>query len=431
MANRLERSLAALMSGARSHSTARDTVTVSSLGLSTPHIDTGENAAMRLSAVDRCVEVLSGDIAKLPAYVYNSKTRRRVEDHTILTLLNLRSNPWQTSFDARKLAEAGRLCGGNAYMWIQRDPASLKPVRLLGLPWGKVSAYLDKNTGELWYDIDHPYTGRKVQRVDAMDMIHVPAYSRNGWSGISVLERASEVVGASRAAQAYNSSYYRNGGQPGGVLETESNISGSIEISRADGTTEQVPIKDVIRSEWEKRHGGPDNANRVAVLDNGLKYKPISISQRDAQFVENAELSIRDLARFFGVPLYKLQEGKQSYNSNEQNAIEYITGTLHPIVTAWEQELTYKLLTPQERADGLEIRLNMMAELRGDSSSRAAWYRNMREAGVYSVNDILALEDMPDVEGGDERYASWNYGPLSKWAELSVQRNGGSNENSV
>ena len=163
----------------------------------------------------------------------------------------------------------------------------------------------------------------------------------------------------------------------------------------------------------------------MAVLDNGLKYQPISISNRDAQFVEQSSLSVEDVARFFGVPLYKLQAGKQSYSSNEQNAIEYVVSTLHPIVSQWEDELSFKLLTTSERAKGLEIRINMMAELRGDFTSRSNWYKAMREIGVFSVNDIRALEDMPDVDGGDDRYASLNYVPLSIWRELSINRNEG------
>ena len=181
--------------------------------------------------------------------------------------------------------------------------------------------------------------------------------------------------------------------------------------------------------EWEKRHAGPANAHRIAVLDYGLKYTPISISNKDAQFVEQSELSVQDLARFFGVPLYKLQAGKQSYESNEQNAIEYVVSTLHPIVTQYEEELTWKLLTSSEIARGLEIRMNMMAELRGDFNSRGTWYEKMRNISVYSPNDIRALEDLPDVEGGDERYASFNYGPLSRWLELSLKRNQGGNNN--
>ena len=244
-----------------------------------------------------------------------------------------------------------------------------------------------------------------------------------------MLERASEVIAGAKAAQSWNGSYYINGGQPSGVLEVDSDISGTMEVAQADGTTATVNMKDYVRQEWETRQGGPGNAGRIAVLDNGMKYHAISISQRDAQFVESAELSVRDIARFFGVPLYKLQEGKQSYSSNEQNAIEYITGTLHPIVTQYEQEATEKLLNSSERADGLEIRINMMAELRGDSSSRGNWYNAMWQIGAYSVNDIRALEDMPDVEGGDEHTASLNYVPLSVWRELSIKRNAGNGGN--
>ena len=405
---------------------ARNAVTVASLrsaGLA-DFADATAPAAMKLSAVDRCVEVLSSDVAKLPLYVFDRNTRQVKHDHPLSRLLGLRCNSVQTSFEALKLVEAGRLCGGNGYLLVERDPRSLRPERLVAVPWQNVSPQMT-DAGDVFYDVTHPFTHRNI-RVARTDMVHVKgSFSRNGWLGVSVLERASEVIASARAAQSWNGSYYSNGGQPSGVLEVDGDISGVTEQLQPDGTVQKVNIKDSIREEWERRHAGPGNANRVAILDHGLKYKPISISQRDAQFVENAELSIRDIARFFGVPLYKLQEGKQSYNSNEQNSIEYATGTLQPIVTAWEQELTYKLLPECERNEGLEIRLNMMAELRGDSASRANWYRDMRLAGAFSVNDILDLEDMPHVEGGDERLAPLDQVPLSRWKELSIKRNGG------
>ena len=241
-----------------------------------------------------------------------------------------------------------------------------------------------------------------------------------------MLQRASEVIAAGRAAQQYNMTYYQNGGQPSGLLYTESDLSRVPDEVQEEGT--KLSAQHRVRKEWEKRYSGPANAGRVAVLDHGLKYQPISISNRDAQFVEQSALSVEDVARFFGVPLYKLQAGKQSYSSNEQNAIEYVVSTLHPIVSQWEDELSFKLLTTSEREKGLEIRINMMAELRGDFTSRSNWYRTMRDAGVFSVNDILALEDMPNVEGGDERYASLNYVPLSLWRELSMKRNEGGTE---
>ena len=80
--------------------------------------------------------------------------------------------------------------------------------------------------------------------------------------------------------------------------------------------------KDLLRREWERVHAGPLNGHRIAIMDFGLDYKPLASSNQDAQFVESKEVTVRDIARYFGVPLYKLQEGKQAYGSNEQNAIE-------------------------------------------------------------------------------------------------------------
>ena len=265
-----------------------------------------------------------------------------------------------------------------------------------------------------------------------MDVLHVTAFSKNGYKGIGYLERAQEIIRTAKAAQEYSESYYLNGGQPAGILRTESDLSGTVTVTDADGSQRTISKKDRMREEWAKRQSGPDNAGKVAVLDMGLDYKPLSISNKDAQFVEQAALSVEDIARVFGVPLYKLQAGKQSYSSNEQNAIEYVVGTLHPNAVIWEQELSYKLLPPQDVDRGLWIHGNLMNELRGDFQSRGSWYQLMRDSGAFSVNDIRALEDMPDVEGGDEHYASLNYVPLKDWRELSKERarqqNGGGDD---
>lgn len=427
MGNRLERGVLAISGVGRTGAQRfRDATTVTTLtasgGLAAGTLSAGEDSAMKLSAVDRCIEVLSDSLGKLPMYVMDRKTRERVDDHPLNEMLSIRANEAQSPTVARKMIEGNRNCGGNGCAILIRSPTTMRPVEWLPVPHELVTPWLDSN-GKLWYTVIHPFTGTPMT-VHRADMIHTMAYTHNGWKGISVLQRASEVIGAARAAQQYNLNYYANGGQPAGVLETEADLSGYKEIPLADGTTQKVSKKDLIRNEWEKRHSGPTNAQRVAILDYGLKYTPISISNKDAQFVEQSELSVQDIARFFGVPLYKLQAGKQSYSSNEQNAIEYVVSTLHPIVSQYEEELTWKLL-PAGEVSKYKIRINMMAELRGDFSSRATWYKAMREIGGYSVNDILELEDLPDVEGGDERYASLNYVPLSVWRALSESRNGG------
>lgn len=382
-----------------------------------------EDAARKLSVVDRCVEILSDSISKLPIYVFDSRTRQRV-DHPLLYLLNTRPNEAMSPSVAKKLVETCRLEGGNGYLWIVRDRRTARPEELIPVPWRLVQPWRDL-AGRVWYDVTHPVTG-EAMRLPNEDMVHVKGASRDGLVGVSVLKRASESVQAARAQQQYGLSYYQNGGQPSGVLKTESDIGGYAKgpdgkpIQRTDGS--YVTKRDVIRQEWERVHVGPSNSHRVAILDLGLSYEAMGGSNADAQFVESQDISVKDLARYFGIPLYKLGEGKESYSSNEQNAIEYVVGTLHPIVTQYEEELSYKLLTDSELRQGLEVRINLLGELRGDSASRAAWYKDMRETGVFSVNDIRALEDLNPVPGGDTHYASLNYVPLEDFQKLSTTR---------
>lgn len=382
-----------------------------------------ETYARKLSAVDRCMSILAGSMAKLPSYIFDSKSRER-PGHPLLHLLNVRPNEAMTPSVRKEVLENSRLEGGNGYDWIVRDPQTGRVAELIPVPWYLVQPWKD-TAGRIWYTVTHPFTGEPMV-LPREDVCHYKGATRDGLTGISVLRRAADTLASARAAQEYERAYYESGGQPSGVLKTDADLGGWAEgadgkpLQRADGSL--VSLKDQLRSEWEKVHAGPKNGHRVAILDLGLDYKPIAASNQEAQFIESKEVSIRDIARYFGVPLYKLGEGKEAYSSNEQNAIEYVVGTLHPIVTQYEEEQTWKLLTDREIAAGLEVRINLMAELRGDSNARMHVYQTMLQEGVYSVNDVRALEDLPDILGGGEHRASLNYVPLSMWPELSQKR---------
>lgn len=376
-------------------------------------------SAQKLSAVYAAIELRSDSMAVMPAYIMDNNDRTRPR-HEILELLSVRPNEAMAPSVRKKLLERSILTQGNAYDWIVRDPVSRKPVELIPVSGELVQVWMDSNMRP-WYDVTNPVTG-EIMRLPNEDVCHYKGPSRNGFKGESVLAYARGTIQAGLAANAYNTKFYESGGQPSGVLAVDGDLSGYVKDK--DGNLTNVTKKDAIRNEWERVHAGPSNAHRIAVLDYGLKYQPLSISQADSQFVEQQEITVLDIARFFGVPAYKLQAGKQSYNANERHAIEYMLN-LQPRVSQMEEEQTWKLLLPSEVRRGLEIRYNMMAILRSDSTSRAAFYKAMREMGVYSVNDILRKEDEPDVDGGDERYASLNYVPLSMWGDLSIRRNGG------
>ena len=406
---------------ARSPSLHRKAVTVDTLvaaGYPAAGTETGESFARKLSAVDRCIEILSDSIGKLPNYLFDSKTRRRIPDDSVLQLLNIRPNEAMTPTIRKKVLETSRLVDGNGYDWVLRDERTGRIRELIPVPGYLVEPWQDLS-GRVWYTVTHPWTGEPMVLPNE-DICHYKGATRDGLKGVAVLRRASEVIASARAQQQYELGFYENGGQPSGVLQTDSDLAGLVDDPKNPG--KQIGRKDLLRREWERIHAGPSNSHRLAILDLGLKYTPIAATNADAQFIESKEISIRDIARYFGIPLYKLQEGKQAYGSNEQNAIEYVVGTLHPIVTQYEEEQTWKLLTDREIAAGLEVRINLMAELRGDSNARMHVYQTMLQEGVYSVNDVRALEDLPDILGGSEHRASLNYVPLSMWPELSQKR---------
>lgn len=376
-------------------------------------------AAQKLSAVYGAVEIRSDDLSCLPNYVLDTNTRKRVK-HPILFLLNVRPNTRMTPQVRRKMLERSILLTGNAYDWIIRDAVTRRPMELIPIP-GNLVQVKQTTDGYLWYYVTDPKT-REVFTIPQEDICHYKGPSDDGITGMSVLSYAASTVRAGLAAQDYNRAFYESGGQPSGILTVEGDFSGYVHDENGEPTAKTQ--KDAIREEWEKVHSGAANAHKIAVLDYGMKYQALSISQKDAMFIEQQSQTIEDIARYFMVPLYKLQHGKQSYNSNEQNAIEYM-GRLQPRVSQMEEEQTWKLLSMDDIRNGLEIRSNMMALLRSDQKSRADYYRIMHQEGVYSINDILALEDMPDVEGGDEHAISLNYVPLRLWPELSIKRNGG------
>lgn len=384
-------------------------------------ISLSRDRAMKISTVNRCVELLSTSMAVLPVYIMEERTKKRMPDHQLGRVLWERPNEAMTPFDFRRLLMCNQLLRGNAYAWIYRDARSGLPMELIPLPPDYVSIHLDLS-GKVWYLFTHPVTG-EMTRIRCEDMLHYKAYSEDGLEGISVLRRASLTLDTARAAQVYENSIWRNGGQPSGILTTDSDLSrAAYEVELEDGTKVMIDPKDELRKSWEAIHSGPGNAFKVAVLDLGLKYQPISMNNSDAQFVESNEIRVADVCRFFGVPLHLAFAGKQSYQSNEQNGIEYVTYTLMPYDTQWGQEDSYKLLFPGERAKGLRIKREMKVFLRGDSAAQAAWLRVMREIGAYCADEIRALDDLPAISGGQEYYASLNYVPQELWRVLSIIR---------
>ena len=381
--------------------------------------------AMKISTVNRCVEVLSTSMAVLPVYITNRLTHDRITDHPLGQILWDRPNEDMTPFDYARLQMNNQILRGNAYAWNVRDRSTAAILERIPLPPDFVRMVQEPD-GRIWYSYADPVSG-DLYRLDREDVTHYKGYSTDGLNGQSVLSRAAVTLETSEAADRYEKAIYQNGGRPSGVLTTDTDLSNrGVPIKDEDGNVVgTIPGKEHLRQEWERLHRGPDNALRLAVLDNGLKYQPISMTGADLQFVENKDVRVADICRFFGVPLHLVYAGKQSYASNEQNGIEYVNYTLLGYVRQWNQEDTYKLLFPSARRKGLAIKRELKVFLQGDTAAQANWLRTLREIGAYNANEVRAEDDRPKIAGGDVYGVGPNLLPQGSLTTGNAEPSGG------
>ena len=377
--------------------------------------------ALKLSAVYACVEYICDFYCALPMYVFDTQSRKRITDHELHRVLNVRPNPYQTPSAFKRYSMRCMLLRGSGYSYNYRDPKSGRVVERVPLHPDCVS--LEWLDGKLLYVYSHPTTGKQYA-FDSEEISHYKMGSRDGYTGVSPLHYASRTLAKITAGEEYEASVYRNNSQPGGVLTTDTDLSGFSEVQDPNDKTGTrfLTRKENLRRAWERAHGGSANTARIAILDNGLEYKPIKIDPYDQSFVLSKEVSVADIARFFMVPLHAIMAGKQTYASNEQNNLEFIQGHGMALLKMVEEEDSYKLLFDSD-LNRLRIKHNLDGRLRGDTAARANYYRTMHDIGAYSVDDILELEDRPSVPGGHVRKASLNFVPLDQFEALSIARN--------
>ncbi|CAB1255250.1 Phage portal protein [Ruminococcaceae bacterium BL-6] len=356
-----------------------------------------ERTAMQMTAVYSCVRILSEAIAGLPLFVYRYGTdgsKEKYLDHPLWRVLHDEPNPEMTSFVFRETMMNHLLLTGNAYAQIIRN-ARGEVVALYPLMPDRVTVDRDSQ-GRLYYRYykssdEAPAVG-KAKQVDMIfapsDILHVLGLGYDGLVGYSPIAMAKNAVGLAMAAEEYGAKFFANGAAPSGVLEHPGTI--------------KDPER--IRQSWQSTFGGSVNSNKIAVLEEGLKYTPIAISPEQAQFLETRKFQINEIARIFRVPPHMLADlEKSSFSNIEQQSLEFVKYTLDPWVIRWEQAMNKSLLLDSEKRT-VFTKFNVDGLLRGDYASRMTGYATARQNGWMSANDIRELENLdriPAELGGD------------------------------
>ena len=392
------------------------------LGQSSSGKRVNERSAMQMTAVYSCVRILSEAIASLPVHVYkynDSGGKEKALDHPLYFLLHDEPNPEMTSFAFRETLMTHLLLWGNAYAQIIRNGKG-EIIALYPLMPNRMKVERDAK-GRLYYEYqtmkeDAPTMKGAVYQLDPSEVLHVPGLGFDGLVGYSPIAMAKNAIGLAIAAEEYGSKFYANGAAPSGVLEHPNVL--------------KDPAK--VRDSWNAAFGGSSNAHRVAVLEEGMKYTPISISPNEAQFLETRKFQIDEIARIFRVPPHMVGDlEKSSFSNIEQQSLEFVKYTLNPWVCRWEQALQRALLDDDEKGKYF-FRFNVEGLMRGDYQSRMNGYATARQNGWMSANDIRELENLdriPAELGGDLYLVNGNMLPLSQVEQNNAYASGDKSEN--
>lgn len=370
-------------------------------GLTSSGNRVNSHTAMQMSAVYACVRILSEAIAEIPLNFYRYTAdggKEKCPSHPLYYLLHDEPNPEMTSFIFRETLMGHLLLWGNAYAQIVRNGRG-EVLALYPLLPDRMQVDRD-SAGRLVYTYtryrDEAGSRREFETIKLYkeDVLHIPGLGFDGLVGYSPIAMARNAIGMSMAAEDYGAAFFANGATPGGVLEHPG----------------IVKDPERLRESWRSQFSGK-NSHSIAVLEEGMTFKPMSIPPDEAQFLETRKFQIDEIARIFRVPPHMVGDlEKSSFSNIEQQSLEFVKYTLNPWVARWEQSLAHALLLPREKQQYV-VKFNVDGLLRGDYQSRMNGYAIGRQNGWLSSNDIRELENMnriPAEEGGDEYLINGN-----------------------
>ena len=367
-------------------------------------VSVNTDSAMRHAAVLACVSGLAEDLAKTPLDVYKPAANggQEVDTSHWLHRLLREPNDWQTAFEFKELLQASLVLRGNAYAVAIRDGRG-RPIKLIPIHPDRVGLF-EAPDGSYFYSVTrnglHEIAMLRDQPVlvPGYDMLHLRWLSTwNSLLGGSRLSMVSESVGVSIALEKHQARFIGQGARTSGVLKTEHKFA-----------TKEV--REDLRSQFERIQAGPANSGAVMVLEQGLEWQPLGLSMIDSQFIESRNFSVRDIARAFNFPTYRLAlEGEAEGTAMVQQAQNYLNGPISGYCERWKAKFEQFF-----QLDGTTnfIGWDYAHFLKADQTSRYTALRQAVGAPWMSVNEARRTEMLPDQEDGDKVLQPVNLAPL-------------------
>ena len=345
-----------------------------------------------LSTVVACVNAVSTAIASLPANVFRRMENGREVDegHPLMRIIRRGPNQHQSWPDFVEWLVASTLLRGNGLAEIVRGSDG-RLVGLLPVAWEHASVLLLPN-GRLAYDVSEfrstvGGTGG-TRRLLQDEVLHLRDRTDDGLIGRSRLQRAAQVVAAGLGIQEFTAAMWANGANPSGALEVDGKL-GPEALER-------------LASQFRAAFSGSANAAKALVLDQGVKWKPVSVSPEDAELLASRRFTVEELARIYGCPppiIGDLSNG--TFTNTETVGRWFAQNTLTPWITKLERALERSVLTEAVRRTH-EVEIDLSGFMRGDPETRWRSHEIAVTNGILTANEVRAVEGWNPRSGGDE-----------------------------
>tara|TARA_R110000824_G_scaffold376370_3_gene567481 strand:- start:2057 stop:3280 length:1224 start_codon:yes stop_codon:yes gene_type:complete len=360
-------------------------------------IPVNNDTALTFSAVWAAIRILSESVAQLPiSLIEREENGDKINrtNHPLYNLLHNKPNEYITYFSFIQKIMVDLCLNGNSYVKIERNGAG-RPIALYPIDFDNVEIreYEDK------YYYFNSETG---EAIEYEEMLHFKTMSQDGMIGLSPIDTCANSISWGLGLEAYGNSYFSNGAKVSGVLETDRALS-----------TEAV---DRLRNSFDNNYSKIGDSNKTLILEEGLKFNSISMSNEASQFLASRQFSIEEVCRIFNVPPHMLADlSKSSFSNIQEQSREFVQYSLQPYLSMIEQEMTNKLFKKNETGK-LFVEFNVNALLRGNPKDRAEYYRTMLNIGAISINEIRQKENMNRVEEGDSLFMQLNMTTVDKIA---------------
>lgn len=376
--------------------------------------------AMKVTTVFRCVNLLAQTFASIPLTVEREIEGGHETDrkHPLFNILAYQPNRWQTSFEWREMMYAHFALRGACYSeivstggqavseLIPRHPDRIRPFRA---PDGTIAFE--------YTPLDGP---SRIILQSEMHWMHLLSTGTDDVLPISPIGLAREAVGLAMATEEHGARLFGNGARPGGILK----MAGHLKDEKA---------KTRLRESWQEVHGGVSNSSRIAVLEDGMEWQALGMTNDDAQFIETRVHQIPEICRIYGVPPHKVYDLLRSTDNNiEHQGIEWVTDTIRPGAVRWEQAMQRDLFYGRRRTHSPMFDLDGL--MRGDSVAIAKLDSSDTQNGVRSRNEARVARGLNRVNapGMDDYTCQVNLtrvGDLGKVAPIPTPEPGADDGN--